>query len=169
MNVTGTVWKFPQDDINTDLIRRKMYAHLPLKDQAVHCLEQLDAGFGAQVKPGDIVVAGRNFGCGSSTPVHLALMALGISAIVAESFGRIFFRSSISAGLLVISCPGILEFVSAADKIDVDVKAGQTRNLTTGQTLTSTPLPAFLREMVELGGEKPYIKARLARTREAQS
>ena len=163
MNIKGTVWRFPQDDINTDLIRRKMYAHLPVKEQAGHCLEQLDPEFGANVKPGDIVVAGRNFGAGSSTPVHLALLGLGIGAVMAESFGRIFFRSSISGGLLVIASPGILDFVSAGDTIEVDVKSGETHNLTTGKTLTNPPLPEFLREMVALGGEKPYIKARLAR------
>jgi 3-isopropylmalate/(R)-2-methylmalate dehydratase small subunit len=169
MKIAGTVWKFPQDDINTDLIRRKMYAHLPLKEQAVHCLEQLDADFGARVKPGDIIVAGRNFGCGSSTPVHLALMALGVGAIMAESYGRIFFRSSISAGLLVIACPGILDFVSAGDSIEAEVESGETRNLTTRRTMRSPPLPSFLREMVALGGEKPYIKARLARTQGVHS
>ena len=168
MKIKGTVWKFPQDDINTDLIRRKMYAHLPVKEQAVHCLEQLDPRFGTEAKPGDIIVAGRNFGAGSSTPVHLALQGLGVGAVLAESFGRIFFRSSISAGLLVIACPGILDFVSGGDTIEVDVKAGETRNLTTRETLRSPPLAPFLREMVELGGEKPYIKARLARMQAAQ-
>jgi 3-isopropylmalate/(R)-2-methylmalate dehydratase small subunit len=169
MNVKGTVWRFPQDDINTDLIRRKMYAHWPAKEQAVHCLEQLDPDFGAKVKPGDIVVAGRNFGAGSSTPVHLALLALGVGAVMAESFGRIFFRSSISGGLLVIASPGILDFVSSGDAIEVDVKSGETHNLTTGRTLKTPPLPQLLREMVELGGEKPYIKARLAREQGALS
>jgi 3-isopropylmalate/(R)-2-methylmalate dehydratase small subunit len=169
MKLAGTAWKFPQDDINTDLIRRKMYAHLPVAEQATHCLEQLDADFGANAKPGDIIVAGRNFGCGSSTPVHLALQGLGVGAVLAESFGRIFFRSSISAGLLVIACPGILDLVNGGDRIEVDVKSGETRNLTTGRTLTTPPLPEFLREMVELGGEKAYIKARLARERGALS
>jgi 3-isopropylmalate/(R)-2-methylmalate dehydratase small subunit len=169
MKITGTVWKFPQDDINTDLIRRKMYAHLPVKEQAAHCLEQLDAAFGPNVKPGDIVVAGKNFGCGSSTPVHLALLGLGVGAVMAESFGRIFFRSSISGGLLVIASPGILDLVSGGDAIEVDVKSGETHNLTTGRTLKTPPLPQFLREMVELGGEKPYIKARLAREQGALS
>lgn len=162
MKVTGAVWKFPQDDINTDQIRRKNYAHLPVKEQARHCLEGLDPEFAARASPGDIIVAGRNFGCGSSTPVFSALMALGIAAIVAESFGRIFFRSSISAGLLVTSCPGILGLVSTGDRMELDAVTGQIRNLTTGRTLASIPLPNFLREMVELGGEKPYIKARLA-------
>jgi 3-isopropylmalate/(R)-2-methylmalate dehydratase small subunit len=162
MKVTGVVWRFPQDDINTDQIRRKNYAHLPAKEQARHCMEGLAPEFAASMSPGDIIVAGRNFGCGSSTPVYTALMALGVAAVVAESFGRIFFRSCISAGLLVNACPGILGFVSTGDRIEFDAATGKIRNLTTGHTLESVPLPSFLREMVELGGEKPYIKARLA-------
>ena len=162
MKVTGAVWKFPQDDINTDQIRRKNYAHLPLKIQATHCLEGLDPAFATKVTAGDILVAGRNFGAGSSTPAYLALIELGIKAIVAESFARVFFRMSISGGLLLMPCPGILDFANTGERIELDTVAGQLRNLTTGQTLNSTPLPSFLREMVELGGEKPYLKARLA-------
>ena len=164
MKVSGTAWKFPQDDINTDQIRRKIYAHLPLKEQATHCLEGLDTEFAAKVKTGDILVAGRNFGAGSSTPAHTALMELGIAAIIAESFGRLFFRSSVSAGLLVTPCPGILAFARTGDRIELDAITGQVRNLTTGKNLASDPLPDFLREMVAMGGEKPYIKARLAAT-----
>ncbi len=167
MKIAGNVWKFAQDDINTDQIRRKMYAHLPQKEQATHCMEQLDPTFAARVAKGDIMVAGKNFGCGSSTPVFHALLALGISAVVAESFGRIFFRSSLSAGLLVLPCQGILDLANAGDRLELDVVSGRLQNLATGKTLASAPLPDFLREMVELGGEKPYIKARLARERAA--
>lgn len=162
MKITGAVWKFPQDDINTDQIRRKNYAHLPLKEQASHCLEGLDPSFAAKVSVGDILVGGRNFGAGSSTPAYAALLALGIRAVVAESFARVFFRMSISGGLLVTPCPGILAFANTGDRIELDTVAGQLVNLSTGQTLNSAPLPDFLREMVELGGEKPYLKVRLA-------
>jgi 3-isopropylmalate/(R)-2-methylmalate dehydratase small subunit len=161
MKITGTVWKFPQDDINTDQIRRKNYAHLPAREQALRCLETLDPSFAAKVRPGDVLVTGRNFGCGSSTPVHLTLMALGIGAIVAESFGRIFFRSSISAGLLVNPCPGILDLTTTGDRIELDAVTGRIVNLTTRKHLDGDPLPAFLREMIEVGGEIPYIKAQL--------
>lgn len=162
MKVTGTVWKFPQDDINTDQIRRKNYAHLPLKEQALRCMETLDPTFAARVKAGDIIVGGRNFGAGSSTPVHLVLQTLGIAAVVAESFNRIFFRSSISAGLLVHPCAGILELTTTGDRIEVDAVAGRITNLTTGRHLAPERLPDFLREMIEMGGEIPYIKAQLA-------
>lgn len=163
MIVTGRVWKFPQDDINTDQIRRKIYAHLPAKEQARHCFEGLDPQFAAKVTSGDILVAGKNFGCGSSTLAHSALMALGIAAIVAESFGRLFFRSSISGGLLVAVCPEIVGAVDNGDRIEVDTVNGRVKNLTSGRTLPCVPLPPILNEMVECGGEKPYLKARLAR------
>src|SRR5688500_1970867 len=117
MKVSGTVWKFPQDDINTDLIRLETYSHLPLAEQARHCLETLDPAFASNMQRGDIIVGGRNFGCGSSRPAHAALIALGVSAVIAESFGRIFFRSSISDSLLVTPCPGIVEFVDTGERI----------------------------------------------------
>ncbi len=161
MKVTGAVWKFPQDDINTDQIRRKIYAHLPAKEQAQHCLEGLDPEFSSKVKPGDIIVAGRNFGCGSSTPAFSAVMALGVAAVVAESFGRLFFRNCISAGLVVTPCPGIVELASGGDRIEIDTINGQVRSLTTGKSLAFVPLPDFLRQMAELGGEKAYLMVRL--------
>jgi len=163
MKVTGTVWRFPQDDINTDLIRLETYSHLSLAEQTQHCLETLDPTFASRVKPGDIVVGGKNFGCGSSRPAHAALKALGIGAVVAESFGRIFFRSSISDSLLVTPCEGILDFVAAGDRIELDVTLGAVKNFRTGEVLHFEPLPSVLREIVECGGEKGWIKARLAR------
>jgi 3-isopropylmalate/(R)-2-methylmalate dehydratase small subunit len=129
----------------------------------MHCLETLDPGFAAGVRPGDIVVAGKNFGCGSSRPAHAALKALGIGAVVAESFGRLFFRSSISDSLLVTVCPGIVDFVDTGERIELDVVAGEVRNLTTGKLLKFEPLPGVLREIVECGGEKGWIRSRLAR------
>ena len=168
MKVAGNVWKFPQDDINTDQIRRKIYAHLPAGEQAKHCFEEIDPQFAARAKPGDILVVGRNFGCGSSTLTHGALMALGIAAIVAESFGRLFFRSSVSDGLPVAVCPGITEAVNAGDRIEVDTVHGYVKNLATGTTLACKPLPAILNDILEYGGEKPYLKARIAREAQAR-
>jgi len=168
MKVTGAVWKFPQDDIDTDQIRRAVYSHLPASEQAKHCLESLDPGFAAQARPGDLIVGGRNFGCGSSRPAHVAVKALGIGAVLAESFGRLFFRNSISGGLLVVPCPGIVAFAERGDRLEVDTAAGEVRNVATGATLRFAPLASFLRDMVELGGEKAYLKARLARDRESQ-
>lgn len=163
--MTGSVWKFAYDDIDTDQIRGSIYSHLPTSEQGRHCLESLDPEFAPKASPGDVIVAGKNFGCGSSRPAHIAVIALGIGAILAESFGRLFFRNSISGGLLVVPCPGIVEFVSKGDRIEVDTVAGRVRNHASGRTLPFPPLPVFLREMVELGGEKPYLKRWLERER----
>lgn len=166
MKITGAVWKFTRDDINTDEIRRSIYANLPLAEQATHCLETLDPEFAKKVSPGDILVGGKNFGAGSSRPAHATLMALGLAAVIAESFARVFFRNSISGGLLVQPCPGILDFVETGDRIELDTVAGRVRNLRSGAELATAPLAPFLREMVELGGEKPYLKTRLQRMQE---
>jgi len=164
VKLTGSVWKFAHDNISTDQIRSKTHGHLPVKEQASHCLEGLDAAFASCVKEGDIVVAGKNFGCGSSSPAYQAIAALGVGAIVAESFGRIFFRNCISAGLVVTPCPGIIEFVKSGDQIALDTEDGQILNITTGKSIGFLPLPDFLRQMAELGGEKPYLMARLGRS-----
>jgi 3-isopropylmalate/(R)-2-methylmalate dehydratase small subunit len=163
MKLTGTVWKFKQDDISTDLIRPKAYGHLPAKEQGPHCLEDIDREFAARAKPGDFIVAGRNFGCGSSTAAHNAVIGLGIAAVVAESFGRLFLSNCISGGLWAITCPGIVDFVNSGDCIEIDTASCQIRNLATGKAIAGNPLPGFFSEMVELGGEKAYLKARLAR------
>ena len=168
MIITGNVWKFPQDDINTDQIRAYMYSHLPVEEQAKHCLETLDPEFAERVKPGDIVVAGRNFGCGSSRPAHATFVALGVSAIIAESFGRLFFRHTISAGRFALPVPGILDLVQNGDRIEIDTDTSVIRNLANEQrngrsSLDFKPLPPFLAGMVDAGGEFEYLKRRLGR------
>lgn len=163
MKITGRVWKFPQDDINTGLIRKQMYNHLPFEEQARHCMESLDPEFAARARPGDIIVAGKNFGCGSSTPAHHSIKGLGIPAIVAESYGKLFLSNCASGGLWPISCPGIVGLVETGARIEIDTGAWRVRNLETGKTLPCAPLPDLFREMIEAGGEKGYLKARLAR------
>jgi len=168
MKITGKVWRFPQDDVDTDQIRRAVYSHLPLKEQAKHCLEGVDPEFASKASAGDIIIGGKNFGCGSSRPAHATVMALGIAAVVAESFGRLFYRHSVSGGLMVVPCPGIVDFVKTGDRIEIDTAEGVVRNLSDGQTMKCEPLPQFLRDMVAIGGEKAYLKARLERERQAQ-
>jgi 3-isopropylmalate/(R)-2-methylmalate dehydratase small subunit len=166
VKITGRTWKFAYDDINTDQIHLSMYSHLPIEECAKHCLETIDPSFAANVQRGDLVIAGRNFGCGSARPAHKDLMALGIVAVLAESFDRKFFRNSVSGGLLVMVCPGVLRAVNPGDLVEVDATGGQVLNLTTGALMTCQPLPPFLLQMIELGGEKAYLKARLARQEE---
>ena len=165
MKLTGTVWKFPQDDINTGLIRKQMYNHLPPQEQGKHCMEALDPAFASKVKPGDFIVAGTNFGCGSSTPAHYSIVALGIPAVVAESFGALFFSNCVGGALWPVVCPGILKLVETGDTMEIDTESFVVKNVKTGKTLQGTALPEIYRAMIQAGGEKPYLKARLAKER----
>jgi 3-isopropylmalate/(R)-2-methylmalate dehydratase small subunit len=167
MKLTGKVWKFAQDDINTGLIRKQMYNHLPPQEQGKHCMESLDPEFSGKVQPGDFIVAGTNFGCGSSTPAHYSIAALGIPAIVAESFGALFFSNCVGGGLWPVVCPGILGLVETGDTLEIDTENFVVRNLSSGKMLRGKPLPQMYREMVLVGGEKPYLKARLAQAQNA--
>ena len=162
MKLTGKVWKFPQDDINTGLIRKQMYNHLPPQEQGKHCMESLDPEFSSKVKPGDFIVAGTNFGCGSSTPAHYSILPLGIPAVIAESFGALFFSNCVGGALWPVICPGIIDLVETGDTMELDTDTFVVRNVGTGKTLQGTPLPQIYRDMIDAGGEKPYLKKRLA-------
>jgi len=166
MILTGKVWKFPQDDINTGLIRKQQYNHLPPQEQGKHCMETLDPTFAGQVKPGDFIVAGNNFGCGSSTPAYYAILALGIPAVIAESFAKLFFSNCIGGGLWPVPCTGILAMVETGDTLEIDTTAYTVRNVTHGRVIIAQPLPPLYREMIEAGGEKAYLKRRLQRDRQ---
>lgn len=135
MKLTGKIWKFPQDDINTGLIRKQMYNHLPPREQGKYCMESLDPQFSSKVKPGDFIVAGTNFGCGSSTPARYSIVALGITAVIAESFAPLFFSNCAGGALWPVACPGILGLVATGDTIDLDTDSFVVRNLATGKTL----------------------------------
>jgi 3-isopropylmalate/(R)-2-methylmalate dehydratase small subunit len=167
MKLTGKVWKFPQPDINTGLIRKQMYNHLPPEEQGKHCLESLDPTFAASAQRGDFIVAGTNFGCGSSTPAHFSIIAVGISAVVAESFGPLFFSNCVGGALWPIVCPGILDLVDAGDTMEIDTDTFVVRNVRTGKTLQGRELPEIYRGIIEAGGEKQYLKQRLERERAA--
>jgi 3-isopropylmalate/(R)-2-methylmalate dehydratase small subunit len=169
MKIAGRVWKFAQDDINTGLIRKQMYNHLPPQEQGRHCLESLDPEFGAKARPGDIIVAGRNFGCGSSTPAHYSILALGIPAVVADSFGKLFMSNCVSGGLWPVVCPGIVDFVDTGERLEIDTDTAEIRNVDTGRVTRGVPLPELYRDMAAAGGEKAYLKARLARERASES
>ena len=162
MKITGKIWKFPQDDINTGLIRKQQYNHLPPQEQGKYCMETLDPSFAGKAKPGDIIVAGNNFGCGSSTPAYYSIMALGIPAVVAESFGKLFFSNCIGGGLWPVACPGIVQMAETGDVIEIDTDTFVVRNLASGKQLTGQALPGFYRDMIDAGGEKAYLKRRLA-------
>jgi 3-isopropylmalate/(R)-2-methylmalate dehydratase small subunit len=159
MMLKGQVWKFG-DDVDTDVIIPAKY--LRSVDKTVwpkHVLEGLDPSFSSKVKPGDIIVAGKNFGCGSSREqAALAIKGAGVAAVIAESFARIFFRNALNNGLPLIECRGISKAVEEGEVIEVDLDRGEVR--TKKGTLRSVPLPPFLQEIVNSGGLVEYYKAK---------
>ena len=159
--IKGKAWVFG-DHINTDLIIPGRYLDdYSAKNLASHAMEDADPEFPRKVAKGDILVAGRNFGCGSSREqAPLALKHAGVSAVVAVSFARIFYRNAINVGLPVIVCADAVSEVKASEWIEIDLHGGSMR-LPSGERLSFTPLPEFLIRILDEGGLVPYTKRRL--------
>ena len=162
MNVSGKAWKFG-DDVNTDLIVPGKYLELvDPHEMAKHAMEGIDLDFPGKVSEGDVVVGGSNFGCGSSREhAAIALKYVGVGAVVAESFARIFYRNAINLGLPALECPGISEAVSEGDSLEIDLTGGKVVNATTGKELDFVPLPGFMVEVLDEGGLVTYIRNHL--------
>jgi 3-isopropylmalate/(R)-2-methylmalate dehydratase small subunit len=162
MKQKGKAWKFG-DDVNTDLIIPGKYLELvDPEEMAEHAMEGIDPEFPNRLQKGDIVVSGTNFGCGSSREhAPLALKYAGVSAVVAESFARIYYRNSINIGLPALECPGIVEAVDDGDVLEVDVTGGTVKNVHTDAELSFTPLPGFMVEILGEGGLVTYIRNHL--------
>ncbi len=161
MQLKGRVWRFG-DDISTDVIAPGKYLRLSSAEIAGHVMEGLDPDFARKVQPGDIIIAGRNFGCGSSREnAPDALRLAGISAIVAKSFARIFFRNCINLGVPAIDCDS-LDQIAEGDIVEIDLELGLMTNLTGGQQFSFQPLPAHLISMLEAGGLVPFLEQRVA-------
>ena len=159
----GTVWKYG-DDINTDVIfpGRYTYQIMPPEEMAKHALEDLDPGFAAGVKPGDVVVAGKNFGCGSSREQAAAcLKAAGVQAVVARSFARIYFRNAINLGLAVLQCDEAVNALETGDAVDLDISRGEVRSAK--GTFRFLPLPESVIGIIEAGGLIGYTLKKLAK------
>ena len=160
--MTGRVWKFG-DSVDTDVMAPGRYMKLPIEQLAAHCLESVRPEFASAVQQGDIVVAGRNFGIGSSREqAPQALNALGIRAVVAKSFGGIFYRNALNLGLIALVCPDT-DAIADGVAMEIDPIAGRLALPVQGIVLPCEPIPAFLLEMVEDGGLVPHLKKRLAR------
>jgi 3-isopropylmalate/(R)-2-methylmalate dehydratase small subunit len=159
--IRGRAWVFG-DHINTDLIIPGRYLDdYSAKNLAAHVMEDADPEFPRKVAKGDIVVAGRNFGCGSSREqAPLALKHAGVSAVVAGSFARIFYRNAINVGLPVISCGSAVSRIAPGDEIRIDLHGGSIL-LPSGERLSFSPLPDFLIRILDEGGLVPYTKKRL--------
>ena len=151
------------DDVNTDVIYPGRYLEIyDPKEMAKHAMEDLDKEFVARVRPGDIVVAGRNFGCGSSREqAAICLKHAGVVAIVADSFARIYFRNSINLGMPAVEATGANRAFATGDEVQLDMATGVLRNLTKGTQVTFRPVPPFLMRILDDGGLVPHLKARL--------
>jgi len=159
VNLRGRVWKFG-DDVNTDLIIPGKYLELTEpREMARHAMEGVDPTFHEMVGEGDIVVAGRNFGCGSSREhAPLALKYAGVGAVVAESYARIFYRNAINIGLPALECPGVTGAVDVGDILEIDLTGGIINNTGEGVSLRFTPLPEFMVEVLKEGGLTAYLR-----------
>lgn len=153
------------DNVDTDVLAPGRYMKVPIEELARHCLEAVDPDFTNTVQPGDVVVGGRNFGMGSSREqAAQALKFLGVSAVVAKSFGGIFLRNALNLGLPVMVCP-VTQEISAGDRITVDLAEGVVVNETRGRVLPGEALPPFLLEMLADGGLVPHLEKKLAKRR----
>ena len=163
MRFEGTAHRYGRD-VDTDVIIPARYLNTSDPDElATHCLEDLDADFVKKVKPGDILVAEENFGCGSSREhAPVAIKAAGVSVVIAKSFARIFYRNAINMGLPIIECPEAVDGISANDRISVDVESGLTTNETTGKTWQAEPFPPFIQEIIACGGLVERTRRQLA-------
>ena len=153
MNFTGKVIKYG-DNVDTDVIIPARYLNTSdHKELASHCMEDLDKDFVNKVQPGDIMVAGYNFGCGSSREhAPIAIKASGISLVIAKSFARIFYRNSINIGLAIVECPEAAEAIENGNTVEADLDAGVIYDRTTGKSFKTQPFPAFIQKIIENGG-----------------
>ena len=152
MKYTGSIIKYG-DNVDTDVIIPARYLNTSdHAELASHCMEDLDTTFVDRVKPGDIITAGWNFGCGSSREhAPIAIKASGISLVIARSFARIFYRNSINIGLAIVECPEAVDGISEGDKVEADMDKGIIRNLTTGAEFRTEPFPEFVQKIIENG------------------
>jgi len=159
MNVKGTVFKYG-DNVDTDVIIPARYLNTSdPQELAQHCMEDIDKAFIQKVQAGDIIVAGKNFGCGSSREhAPLAIKAAGISVVIAATFARIFYRNSLNIGLPILECLEAVEKVQAGDVLAVDFNTGEIVNQTRGETYRAEPFPEFMQDLIAAGGLLRYIK-----------
>ena len=153
MKAQGTVFKYG-DNIDTDVIIPARYLNTQNPQElAAHCMEDIDKTFITRVQPGDIMVGGENFGCGSSREhAPLAIKTAGVSCVIAKSFARIFYRSAINIGLPILECPAASEAIANGDTVAVDFDTGLITDETTGQTFEAAPFPPFIQKIITAGG-----------------
>lgn len=153
MEAKGTVFKYP-DNVDTDVIIPARYLNTPdARELSLHCMEDIDRDFAANVKPGDVIVAGWNFGCGSSREhAPLAIRTCGTGCVIAKSFARIFYRNAINIGLPILECEAAAEEIQGGDEVQVDFDTGVITDLTSGKIYRAQPFPPFIQNIIAVGG-----------------
>ena len=159
MNTSGKVFKYP-DNVDTDVIIPARDLNTPdANELALHCMEDIDRDFVKQVEKGDVMVAGWNFGCGSSREhAPLVIKTCGTGCVIAKSFARIFYRNAINIGLPILECPEAADGISAGDKVSVDFDTGLITDETTGSTYRAQPFPPFIQNIIAKGGLLASLK-----------
>ena len=162
MAIRGTAHKYG-DHVDTDVIIPARYLNTSDPDElAAHCLEDLDPEFLGKIKDGDIVVAGKNFGCGSSREhAPIALKHAGIACVIAETFARIFYRNALNIGIPIVESDSASQGINDGDEVEVDLAAGKLRNLTQGTEYEFAPLTGMAQDLVAAGGLKPLVRQKL--------
>ncbi len=162
MKITGKTWKFG-NDIDTDAIIPARYLNtIDPAALASHCMEDADAQFASRVKAGDIIAAGKNFGCGSSREhAPISIKAAGVACVVAHSFARIFYRNALNMGLPILECPEGAERIESGDELEIDLDSGLIRNLTKKEEYAAQPIPPFMQKLIKAGGLMEYVKEQL--------
>jgi len=157
----GKAYKYG-NHIDTDVIIPARYLNTSSAEElAQHCMEDIDAEFASTVQEGDVILAGDNFGCGSSREhAPLAIKTAGVECVIAKSFARIFFRNSFNIGMPIMICKEVIDESEAGHEFEVDVKTGDIKNITTQKSYKAEPLPEFMLEMVEMGGLLKRLKSR---------
>ena len=160
MKLKGKAWKFG-DDVDTDTIIPAIYLNTTdPKELAAHCMEVAVPGFAGKVTPGDIMIAGKNFGCGSSREhAPIAIKAAGVSCVIARSFARIFYRNAINIGLPILECEEGALKIEEGDEIEADLASGTITNLTKEEMYKSRPFPEFMQRIISAGGLMSYVMA----------
>ncbi len=161
MQAKGTVFKYG-DNVDTDVIIPARYLNTSVPEElAQHCMEDIDKSFVSSVKKGDIMVATKNFGCGSSREhAPIAIKASGISCVIAETFARIFYRNAINIGLPIIECAEAARTIDAGDTVEVDFDSGIIRDLTKGTEFQGQAFPPFMQQLIKEGGLVSYINSK---------
>ena len=159
MNTQGHVFKYP-DNVDTDVIIPARYLNTSdAKELAKHCMEDIDAEYVSKVQPGDIMVAGWNFGCGSSREhAPLVIKTCGTGCVIAKSFARIFYRNAINIGMPILECEQAAEEIQPGDQVAVDFDTGIIRNITAGKTYQAEPFPEFIQNIIKKGGLLASLK-----------